>query len=317
MVNSKPQDPVAASPKGAVEGSALSLRRSDETQLQECAYRLIKLANGSHSIHSLAHRETFHPVIGPVAEAKALYLEQLDLPRRLREHSGEFVIWDVGLGAAANPLTILAATRDIACSIRVISFDETLDPLRFALDHTDDLQYLRGYEPHLLTLLKHQEASFENGCQSVRWELRVGDFPELLRQPGADALPAPHAILFDAFSPARTPAMWTQPLFARIYELLDPQRPCAIPTYSRSTMLRVSLLLAGFFVCAGHATGEKEETTIAANTPTLIKEPLDRAWLERARRSTSAEPLWEPLYRQAPLSAASWEKLQAHPQFRA
>jgi hypothetical protein len=80
-------------------------------------------------------------------------------------------------------------------------------------------------------------------------------------------------------------------------------------------MLRVTLLLAGFFVGVGHASGEKEETTIAANTLELIDEPLDGRWLERARRSTSAEPMWEPVYRQARLSAQPWAKLQQHPQF--
>jgi hypothetical protein len=48
------------------------------------------------------------------------------------------------------------------------------------------------------------------------------------------------------------------------------------------------LLLAGFFVGVGHATGQKEETTIAANSPQLIAEPLDRKWLARARASHSA-----------------------------
>jgi len=111
--------------------------------------------------------------------------------------------------------------------------------------------------------------------------------------------------------------MWTQPLFARIFSLLDPNRPCALPTYSRSTMLRVSLLLAGFYVGVGHATGEKEETTIAANSMSLINEPLDRKWLARAHRSTSAEPLWTPHYRQARMSPETWEELQTHPQFKA
>ena len=81
-------------------------------------------------------------------------------------------------------------------------------------------------------------------------------------------------------------------------------------------MLRVSLLLAGFYVGAGHATGEKEETTIAANALDLLHEPLDKTWLKRAHNSTSAEPLWEPVYRQARLSSESWEKLRQHPQFR-
>jgi hypothetical protein len=134
---------------------------------------------------------------------------------------------------------------------------------------------------------------------------------------GLQRAPNPHAILFDAFSPAKNPAMWTGPLFANLFQLLDPQRPCALPTYSRSTMLRVTLLLAGFFVGVGYASGEKEETTIAANSLNLIAEPLNIKWLERARISYSAEPMWEPVYRQAPLSPASWEKLQAHPQFRA
>ncbi len=80
-------------------------------------------------------------------------------------------------------------------------------------------------------------------------------------------------------------------------------------------MLRVTLLLAGFFVGVGHATGEKDETTIAANTLDLIAEPLDRRWLSRARRSTSAEPLQDSIYRQARLSAGSWEQLQQHSQF--
>ena len=87
-------------------------------------------------------------------------------------------------------------------------------------------------------------------------------------------------------------------------------------TYSRSTMLRVTLLLAGFYVGAGHATGEKEETTVAANTLALVAEPLNPAWLNRVRRSTSAEPLREPVYRQAPLAAATWDELHRHPQFQ-
>ena len=278
-------------------------------------YRIVRLASGAHSVHSLAEAETFHPVIGPVAEAQALYVQQLQLHDRISRHAGEFVIWDVGLGAAANPLTVLRATQDLPCSLRLISFDHKAGPLAFALEHTEHLEYLVGYEKHLRQLLEQRRALFQVGQQRVSWEFHLGDFPTLLKDPLATRLPKPHAIMFDAFSPAKNPAMWTEPLFADLYHLLDPECPCALPTYSRSTMLRVTLLLAGFFVGVGHATGEKEETTIAANTLELIQEPLDRRWLQRAHRSTSAEPMWEPLYRQARLSAATWEKLQQHPQF--
>src|SRR5213078_2819778 len=109
--------------------------------------------------------------------------------------------------------------------------------------------------------------------------------------------------------------MWTLPLFTNLFRRLDSARPCALATYSRSTMLRVTLLLAGFYVGAGHATGEKEQTTIAANTPSLLNEPLGFDWLRRARISGSAEPMWDGIYRQAPLSLTSWQKLIKHLQF--
>lgn len=266
-------------------------------------------------MHSLAHAETFHPVIGPVAEAEALYINQLRLRERLEHHKSEFVVWDVGLGAAANPLTLLRATRDQACTLRLISFDHTLEPLEFAIQNTEHLPYLCGYEDHLQQLLRDRQVEFRDGRQSVHWEVHVADFPSLVQEPRARSFAKPNVVMFDAFSPAKNPAMWTEPIFASLFDLLDPARPCSLPTYSRSTMLRVTLLLAGFFVGVGHATGAKEETTIAANTLELIESPLPHRWLQRARRSSSAEPLWSPVYHQARLSDQSWEKLQRHPQF--
>ncbi|GDY19133.1 hypothetical protein LBMAG56_04780 [Verrucomicrobiota bacterium] len=290
------------------------------TSILSPGYRIVKLASGARSIQDLDCGETFHPVIGPVAEAKALYVEQMRLPDRLRVATGEFVIWDVGLGAAANPLTILAATRAIPGKIRIISFEKTLEPLRFAVEHGEELGYFAGYESTVAGLLQDGAADFTNGFQTVKWEVHLGDFPTLLRNAVAElplrSFPAPHAILFDAYSPARNPAMWTLPLFHDLFQMLKPDRPCAMPTYSRSTMLRVTLLLAGFYVGAGHATGEKEETTIAANTLALIDQPLDCKWLARTERSTSAEPMVEAVYRQAPISPKTRELLSVHPQFR-
>jgi tRNA U34 5-methylaminomethyl-2-thiouridine-forming methyltransferase MnmC len=280
-------------------------------------YRIVKLVNGVHSVHSLAERETFHPVIGPAAEAEALYVKQLCLVERMTAHTGEFVIWDVGLGAAANVLTVLRATRETHCPLRIISFDHTLEPLQFALENAEALGYFTDYEPPVAAFLKNHHHTFTDGNRQVTWNLHLGDFPSLLRTPhSALRTNPPHAILFDAFSPAKNPTMWTEPLFENLFRHLDPIRPCALPTYTRSNLVRVSLLLAGFYVGAGHATGEKEETTIAANTLSLITEPLDQKWLARVRKSTSAEPLWEPIYRQSPLAEATWEKLRQHPQFK-
>ncbi len=314
-------------------------------------YSLVYLRNGACSVRSLAEAETFHPGIGPAREAEALYARQLRLPERVREASGEFVIWDVGLGAAANALTVIRIIReDLAKrwssrfsvppnklklelqhpapkTLRLVSFDHTTDAAAFALEHGAELEYVASYASALAELVQNHSVKFGDDWLQVEWTLEPGDFPALLKSwsssfslSDADTLKrelqhAPHAILFDPHSPKKNPAMWTARLFADLFHQLDPQRPCALATFTRSTMARVSLLLGGFFVGVGHPSGLKEETTVAANRLDLLDEPLDRRWLERAKCSHSAEPLSGPGYRQAPLSPETWDKLRQHPQF--
>jgi len=352
----------------------------------QTSYRLVRLRNGACSVRSLAEDETFHPGIGPAMEAEALYVRQLHLPERVQKTSGEFGIWDVGLGAAANALTAIRLIRDgLAASpgwssrfsvssnklklelqhpapkiLRLVSFDHTTDAASFALEYGAELGYVAGYEFALAELVQNHSVKFSVDSLQVEWTLEPGDFPAWLTQtvvvgilpavasgvpPGGKvvgntagaensgaspggrmppstaggtpaATPPPHAILFDPHSPKKNPAMWTVPLFADLFRRLDPQRPCALATFTRSTMARAALLLGGFFVGVGHPSGLKEETTVAANRPDLLDEPLDHQWLEHAKHSHSAEPLSGPVYRQAPLSPETWERLRQHPQFR-
>ena len=286
-----------------------------ESSTVHADYSLVQLANGAHTVYSSAYEEKIHPGLGPQAEAELLYVRQLRIAERLHDGVGEFVIWDVGLGVAANAVAALCAGREIQRPLRLVSFDNSTAPVRFALDNAAALKYLEGYTTVLHQLLQERQIQFSNGNQPVDWNFCLGDFPEWLA--GLKNEPAPHIIMFDAFSPAKNPAMWTLPVFTNLFGVLDPARPCSLTTYSRSTLLRVTLLLAGFFVGVGRSAGLKEETTVAANTLDLIEQPLDRRWLDRARRSVSAEPLREPVYRQAPLSMESWEILRAHSQFQA
>ena len=304
-------------------------------------YAIVELQNGARTVRSLLEAETFHPVVGPAAEAEALYVRQLQLTERVNTTTGEFVVWDVGLGAAANALTAIKSIGDKLENprqLRLISFDQTTAALAFALNHAAELDYISGYEEQVESLLDNQCVTFHKGKLSVNWQLCSGDFPGLLnsgrvgrnrshgapespRFSGRDSgsgmeIPPPHAILFDPHSPQKNPAMWTLALFNGLFRALDPQRPCALANYTRSTLARMAMLLGGFFVGVGHATGFKEETTVAANALELIDEPLDRRWFERALRSHSAEPLGEAVYTCAPLRPETVEKLRAHPQFK-
>jgi tRNA U34 5-methylaminomethyl-2-thiouridine-forming methyltransferase MnmC len=303
--------------------------------LQQPAYKLIRLRNGTHSVHSVADAETFHPGIGPVAEAEALYVRQLQLCERVERTADEFVIWDVGLGAAANALTAIRLIREHLRArstaernpkrIRIVSFDQTRDAAEFALQHAAELEYVPGYEALLASLLKEGRAELADEFIRLEWFLELGDFPTLLsgtderaksfREKVQSGLLLPHAILFDPHSPKKNPAMWTVSLFSNLFRLLQPSRPCALANFTRSTMARAAMLLGGFFVGVGHASGLKEETTVAANSLELISEPLDARWLERAKRSDSAEPLSEPVYRRTRLGGETLARLEKHPQF--
>jgi len=213
------------------------------------------------------------------------------------------------LGAAANAVAVLEAfAGQPAARVELHSFDHTTAPLAFALQHAEALGYLA---PHAAAIGRLLERGVWEACGgSVQWRFHPGDFRTTM-----DAVPAPHAILYDPYSPASNPELWTLEQFTALHRCLDPARPCLLTNYTRSTAVRVTLLLAGFFVGRGHATGEKDQTTIAANRFDLLTELLDRRWLGRVRRSTRSAPLRDDRGLPLSISEHDWTRLTAHPQF--
>ncbi len=282
-------------------------------------FELVPLAGGIHSLRSLANGQTFHPVVGPAAEADAVHVTGTRLVERANAMPGHcLVIWDVGLGAAANALAAvraLAAGYQHAEEVMLFSFDRSLGALEFALANAQTLGYPVGYESALESLLTRRGAEIPVGDTKIFWRVVCDDFPTVLAHP-AKFFP-PHAIFFDPYSPTVNPEMWTLETFAALLGRTDPGHPCLLTTYTRSTAVRVTLLLAGWFVGIGGATGEKDETTVAANVPGLLERPLGRPWLEKkVYASTNAAPLrGEPTDTRGPINEEDFERLRAHPQF--
>ena len=256
-------------------------------------FSLVTVASGARSVRSLEHGETFHPVVGPMAEARGLHVAQSRLVERAGECARPFVIWDVGLGAGANAVAVLEALSEMRCAARVElrSFDCTTEPLEFALRHADALAYLPRWREPAGCLLESGRAVVGN----VDWHFHEGDFREFVCAPreAAAAVPAPDAILYDPYSPDSNRSMWTLEHFTRLRACLDPARPCTLTSYSRSTSVRVTLMLAGFSVGTGGAIGEKDQTTVAATHRALLAQPLGAEWLGRVERSTRGAPLRE------------------------
>jgi tRNA U34 5-methylaminomethyl-2-thiouridine-forming methyltransferase MnmC len=288
----------------------LGVVRSWSLALFKEEFELVTLKSGVQSLRMLSNREIFHPGIGPKAEANILYVDQQRLVERCHEAS-EFVIWDVGLGAGANACAAISALQsNLKTQIRMISFDRTIEPLRFALSNAQALEYPSEHLQKIQSLVDQGTSQIRPGFD---WELRLGDFTETMLSP---ALPLPDAIFYDPYSPNSNTDMWRLDHFTKLFQRLGTQKPYLWTNYTRSTVVRVTLLLAGFYVGSGSTIGEKEETTVASNDLSLIAHPLKKSWLTRVKISHSSSPIRGASPEIAPISDVDWEKLLEHPQFR-
>lgn len=270
-------------------------------------FEILKLRKGAMSLRSLDYNETFHPVTGPRFEANLLHVEQQRLVERA-EACERFIVWDVGFGAAANAVVALEALSEVGRPVEIHSFDRSMDPITFALANTEALDYLIPHQSRIAELLSKGETTFgKNGI----WKFHAGDFRETVLDL---SLPAPHALIYDPYSPVGNPDMWNLEHFTNLRARLT--EPCLFSNYTRSTAVRVTLLLAGFYVGVGVSVGDKAETTVASNDPNMIAKPLGDFFLNRCLESHNSAPMRQLAYSQAKISDSDFAALKAHPQFQ-
>lgn len=269
-------------------------------------FEIVPLKFGGLSLRSVGHQETFHPVVGPAEEARILHVEQQRLVERATA-AGSLVVWDVGLGAAANAVAAIERLQPLAARVSLHSFDHSLAPLEFALAHPEALPYLNPHRALIGELLARGVASVRPGFE---WHFHRGNFGETMRSAPA---PAPQAILYDPYSPTTNAEMWSLSHFTGLRARVAPD--ALLSNYTRSTAVRVTLLLAGFFVGAGRSVGEKAETTVAAAEFGALEKPLGRDWLARVKISRNAAPLRGGARGDEPIGTEDFARLAAHAQF--
>src|ERR1041385_6793737 len=99
-----------------------SFRRGD--------YEVHRAREGFSSIRQISTGEIMHSRTDPMAEARQLYVEQARLAERLDERSIEpLILWDVGLGAAANAMAAIECYENARPQrpLHLISFENDLD----------------------------------------------------------------------------------------------------------------------------------------------------------------------------------------------
>lgn len=253
-------------------------------------FEIVRTSAGAVSIRNKVVNEIMHNPVGPWIEANELYIDQSRLRERLVTGSlaDELVIFDVGLGAAANALAVLHCVSEFEPSqrrpVKLISFERDLDLLQFALAHASEFEHFQKFIPAIQSLLKEGKWVSDG----IIWQLRAGDFLKTLPV----ETERPHLIYFDPYSPQVNRDMWTSALFrvlrSHSRELVE--GGTVLFTYSQATPIRTAMLLAGFVVGYGRPTGLKEETTQAATDLSLLAEPLGGRWLKRWQASHASLP---------------------------
>lgn len=258
-------------------------------------------SDGFSNILHTASGEIMHARIPPMDEARRLYVEQSNLASRLWGATPDpLILWDVGLGAAANAMAAIRCyeaqvehfmTTDGSVRLRplrLVSFENDIDALRLAFENNEFFPYLRHSGPHGILKSGHWQSRTHEG---LSWELVSGDFLDSV----AAAPGPPEIVFFDMFSSQTTADVWTTASFRKLYERCE-NAPTELFTYSAATSTRVALLAAGFHVAQGCGTGGRPETTIAL-TPAALSHPgipprerLGASWLIRWERSPSKIP---------------------------
>lgn len=274
------------------------------TGLKEGVFELVTTRQGHRAVRHTGHGEIMHPV-GPWDEANRLYVDQLELEKRLSIPSEDPLrILDVGLGAGTNAVAALTRAEKMGAlrkrPLEIVSLEIDLTPLRLALQDPEGFPFLQPWKHAAEAVLTEGRWDSPN----LSWRLLEGDAVKLVGElDGAFDI-----IFFDPFSPDSNPTMWTVD-FLREIRSRTPREGGMLATYSAATPTRVSLLLAGFFVGHGMSTGTKGETTIAATAPGLIQQVLGQRWLERWQRSSAPGP------HGAELTTELQQAVRAHPQF--
>lgn len=249
--------------------------------MENLHFEVVRTTTGAVSIRNKIINEIMHNPVGPWREANQLYIEQSDLKSLLQKDiQTELVIYDVGLGAAANALATLHAVKNSPRPVRIVSFEIDLSLLQFALNHSAELEYLEGYESVIESLLRDHQWQGEN----ISWELHHGDFLECIENVQHKC----HVIYYDPYSPKQNEAMWSTECFKKLRDKCHSR--AKFYNYSQATTIRAALLEAGFFVGYGQPTGLKHSTTQAATQLSDLENPLDERWLHRWQRSDSQLP---------------------------
>lgn len=235
---------------------------------------MVLTADGSRTLRSAVHGQTFKSRLGALTESRAVFAEGSGVAARLRSGTPTRVL-EIGLGTGLNflvtaevarasetPLHYVAVESDLlpATVLRELGYDHALAPSPLPVAFVAWMAELEDWRE----ARRHEAASRVRThrwrCGPVTLDLVVGDVLDedvwdVLRSTSASHY---DAIYHDAFSPSVSPELWSPVFLRSLATVLAPVG--TFVTYSVAGAVRRALAAAGLEVrkVPGPAQGKAE-----------------------------------------------------------
>jgi tRNA U34 5-methylaminomethyl-2-thiouridine-forming methyltransferase MnmC len=193
--------------------------------------------DGSLTFHVPELDEHYHSVNGAIAESQYVFIDM-----GLKSfYNRNISLLEIGFGTGLNAYLSLINAESLNLNISYTGID--LFPL--SIEYANLLNYPDFFDQKHASDFKLLHSSPWNGRLHITDRFAMNkikaDFLDF--SPGSDCY---DLVFFDAFSPKVQPELWTDNIFIKIYDALNPSG--ILVTYSAKGNVKRSLLSAGFQV---------------------------------------------------------------------
>ena len=202
---------------------------------------IILTEDGSHTIANKSLNATYHSIFGAISESKHVYIEAGLNFFIKQKNPGSLSIFEMGFGTGLNSLLSLieAENQDIKISYTAIEPYPVSVQQAMLLNYPENLGSPDLEKPFQLL---HSSAFNEIVSVSDHFNFKKID-QSITHYQTRDVL---DIIFYDAFAPAAQPELWTQEIFYKMFEMLNPGG--ILTTYCSKGSVRRAMQSAGFQV---------------------------------------------------------------------
>ena len=212
---------------------------------QFSTYEIVSTNDGHPTLFSKHFDELCHSNIGSYEETLFNYIEALEIIKLLKCQR-ETTVFEMGFGAGIGLLVTLDEYFKHKVANRLIYHSLEIDEGLFFWSLENVFKEQPNYE-----WMNHYRIDEENGFkvfkidyQQIQIIIHIGDARKVTHHLLQKMVGSVDAFYQDPFSPSKNPLLWTVEWFKDLYDLGS--RSAVLSTYSASTLIRKSLLLAGW-----------------------------------------------------------------------